>query len=103
MFGKRARQDAERMRDLRAEKAMLLDRLNQLRATRIRYSIKVNLGLSPVWDSDIESAILAMRFTGGQGAEMPAGTLEVVSQYTPLLGADDTEDEDNANDIRPGY
>jgi hypothetical protein len=94
MFGKRAREDAERIRELRGEKAILLDRLSQLKNTRIRYSVMVNLGLTPVYDIDLESAIMADRFAGNQGHPMPAGTLEIVSQYTPLLGTDEPDEDE---------
>lgn len=94
MFGRKAREEAERMRELKGEIAILRDRLGQLRATRIRYSVMVNLGLTPVYDIDLESAIMADRFAGNQGHKMPEGTLEIISQYTPLLGTDEPDEDD---------
>ena len=72
----------------------MLDRLTQLKNTRIRYSVKINLGVIPVWDVPIEYAIMQTHMQGGQGRELPAGTLEIISQYTPLMATDEPDEDE---------
>ena len=99
MFGKRAKEDEARMRDLRAEIAILTDRLSQLRHTRIRVSVPTELGVRPLYDVDIESAIMMtnMRHGADPGYKVEGMHVEVISQYTPLLIGDD-----DADNIRTG-
>lgn len=52
-----------------------------LRATRITYSVPGNLGWMPVYVADIEMTMLACKFTGQDGIDMPAGKLEITSKY----------------------
>lgn len=100
MFGKRAKADAERMRQLRGEIAILHDRLAQLRGTRIRVSIPTDLGVKPLFDVDIESAIMLTNMMhGAEPAYRIEGMhVEVISQYSPLM-VNDERTEDNADDI----
>jgi hypothetical protein len=98
VFGRKARQDAERIRELTAEKAIILDRLNQLKATRIRVSVPTELGIRPVWDVDVESAIMLTNMTrGDQGPKVEGMHVEVISQYSPLL----EERQEDADDLQP--
>jgi hypothetical protein len=101
MFGRKAREEAKRMRELRGEIAVLTDRLSQLRHTRIRYSIRTDLGIAPIWDVELEYAIMLTNMHGGNGRALPSGQLEIISQYTPLMVTEPGDEDYDADDLRP--
>lgn len=94
--------ESERIRELRAERAILQDRIRQLIGTRIRVSVPTDMGIRPIWDVPLDYAIMQTNMQGGQGRELPACLMEIISQYTPLLIPDEGINDD-ADDIRPGY
>jgi hypothetical protein len=77
------------------EKAEALHQLMSLEATRIRYSVPTELGYRPVYDAPLINTLLMSKFTGGQGIEMPAGFLELVTKYaSPAVEYAGEEDGD---------
>lgn len=93
MYGKKNRQIAR----LKAENARLMVDNSCLRNTVLRYSVPVTLGISPVWQVTLEYAIMQTNMQGGAGREMPAGILEIISQYNPVMRM---EDDENAAEQR---
>lgn len=88
------------MRELRAEIAILQDRLSQLRATRIRVSVPTELGVKPLYDVELEYAIMLtnMMHGSGPGYKVEGMHVEVISQYSPLMIPEE-EDEEYANNV----
>ena len=71
----------EENQDLAQELIATEKQFSALRATRITYSVPGSLGWMPVYVSDIEMCMLACKFTGQDGIDMPAGKLEITSKY----------------------
>lgn len=92
-LNKKIRELQDERRELRHEIMQVEKQFSALRATRITYSVPGNLGWMPVYVSDIEMCMLACKFTGQDGIDMPAGKLEITSKYVvPTL--DYTEPDD---------
>jgi hypothetical protein len=81
------------MRELKAEIAIITDRLNQLRHTRIRVSVPTSLGIKPIYDVQLEYAIMQtnMHYGGQPGYQVQGMGIEVISQYSPLTIPQDKE------------
>lgn len=59
----------------------LVRMVSALRATRITYSVSTDMGWRPVYSMPLDMCLLAMKFTGQNGNDMPAGKLEIVSDW----------------------
>jgi hypothetical protein len=91
MFGKKAQE----IRNLKGELAIANDRLSQLRATRIRINVPTELGVRPIYDVELEYAIMLTNMLhGGQpGYQVEGMHVEVISQYSPLMEANEGDAE----------
>jgi len=78
---------------LRGQLNDLSRRHEQLKRTRFRISIPTQMGIRPLWDVDMEYAILLTNMMGGQGKNIEGLNVEVITDYTPELTWDEGDRE----------
>jgi hypothetical protein len=96
MFGEKAK-EIRILRDIRDEQSKVIAVLrrnnSELKATRIRVSVATDLGVKPVFDVEMEYAIMLNNVAGGEGRKFGEWILEIISQYRPVFEADDSDTE----------
>lgn len=97
---KSRRQLKARIRELSSDLAESDIRLAQLRASHIRISVPTELGVRPLYDVEIEYAIMLTKMMNGAqpGYKVQGMTVEVISEYNPVMIPDDEEMEEYNGD-----
>ena len=91
MFGRKALK--ARIRELSSDLAVSDIRLAQLRETQIVISVPTELGVRPLYQVNLEYAIMLTNMMHGAepGYKVEGMTVEVKSQYTPLTIPDEED------------
>jgi hypothetical protein len=101
MFGRKARIKylEQELKWYKGKLSIADIRLAQMRNTIIRVSVPTPLGVRPVYDVELEYAIMLTNMMKGAepGYKVEGMHVEVISEYTPLY-IPDRGDEDYVND-----